>query len=531
MHIFKNLLLYLLISLAFVLLYIEVSHFWVDCGGISGHIKNIELPLLLILLLLLYFPSGNVFKNALLSLLPVIGLYVLYDIFYHFLAKSARVSDLQNATLLSDFSPLLSIGLILMVLLIVFSIFYQIYKFRKRSSKRTFYTVIALKALLFAILLFYLGSESFHHYLLKKYKYYTWSQSRTIKKNGRFSSFIYYDIISKRAEKKLAAYKKKKLNVNKILFGNSELQTKRNIYIVILESFIDPRLIKDASFSRSPLADEMRKYLNHDQFSFITASIYGGGTSQSEFEVLTGVKALAKVSSIEFNVLEGNPVSGFTNMLRQNGYHTVATIATRSNFYNSRDAYKSIGFEKSIFLEESDDFQHTKGDKIIFDADLYQYNIRTIKKQNIKTPYLFYTLGMYGHFPYHRNTELRPDVVTTAHKDPRVHRIANQFYYRTKALAHYIDTILAFDPDAIIFVTSDHLPPLLADSVQYDKSPMENIALLLNRGEQVDITGYHYYEIPRLIWKLLQKKQPEIIKIDDETYKSIYYKVLSESLK
>ncbi|MCK5539138.1 MAG: sulfatase-like hydrolase/transferase, partial [Bacteroidales bacterium] len=378
---------------------------------------------------------------------------------------------------------------------------------------------------------YYFTTSSFSHYLFKKFDYYNWSQAKTIKKNGRFTSFIYYGIISRESKKKLILFKNKDININKILFNNLTIENKRNIYVVILESFIDPRLIKDVTFNRSPLSQNIEKYLGGSEFFYIKSPVYGGGTSQSEFEIFTAIPALSKVSSIEFNTLEGNQISGFVNALKHNGYKSKADIATYSGYYNSKDAYKSIGFDEAVFLEESNDFEIRVGDKKIFDGDLYDYNLRTLKKQNLKTPYLHYALGMYGHFPYDRNLEFRPDIITTTHKDKRIHRIANQFYYRTKALANHIDNILSADPSSIIFVASDHLPPLLTNGIKYTRSQTDNIGLLLIDGKTININGLRYYDIPRLIWKLLKNNNEELTKINAKVYEEIYFKALSESLQ
>ncbi len=138
---------------------------------------------------------------------------------------------------------------------------------------------------------------------------------------------------------------------------------------------------------------------------------------------------------------------------------------------------------------------------------------------------------MYGHFPYDRNLEKRADVISVSHKDKRVERIANQFYYRTKALALYIDTILKYDPASIIFVTSDHLPPLLTSEVKYTKSQMKNIAFLVVNKKAVDVSGQNYYQIPRVIWRVLDGNDFELNVIDTKIEEDIYFKVLSESLE
>ena len=527
----KNLSLYLLFSLIVLISYIELSHFWVSCGGVNGTNRYIELPLLIVLLLLFYFPLKSPFKNLFLATIPILGLYVSYDIFFHFLARSPRLSDFSNASTLSDFSPLMSAGAVMIALLITLPLLYLLYHFKQNSTTKTFYSWIMIKVLALFGLFYYLGTSHFSEYLFKKFDYYNWSQAKTITKNGRFSSFLYYGLKSKQAKEKLTLYKHKKLDINSLLFGDATPQKRRNIYIVVLESFIDPRLLQDTTFSPSPLSENMQKYLIKGEFSYIISSVYGGGTAQSEFEILTGIPALAKVNSIEFNALEGKQISGFVNLLKQNGYHTHATIATNSGYFNSKDAYKSIGFDETIFLEERDDFQQKAGDKHNFDGDVYDYNIKKLKEQKLKTPYLHYTLGMYGHIPYDRNLALRPDIITTTHKDKRVQRVANQFYYRTKALAHYIDAILSFDADAIIFISSDHLPALLNNGITYTKPQAENIALLLVDGKAVNIQGKHYFDIPRVIWKILQNDDIAFQEIDAKSREEIYFKALSESLQ
>ncbi len=526
----KHIAVFLFFSLLIIISYIELSHFWVSCGGIDGKNRYIEFPLLVFLLLMLYFPRKTSFKNILLAVLPILGLYILYDVFYYFLARSPRLSDLKNAIVLNDFSTFFSAGLSLMFLAILTIMIYAIYDFKKHSTNRTFYAILFAKIMAFIGFFYYLSSTNFDNYLSKKFDYYCWSQAKTITKNGRFSSVIYYTIMSNKAKEKLITYKEKKIDINALLFDDVKIKNRKNIYMVVLESFIDPRLIKDAIYSPSPLHKKMQKYLTKKEFSYTLSPIYGGGTSQAEFEVLTAIPALAAVNSIEFNTLQGNQIAGFVNMLKQNGYTPYANIATNSNYFNSKEAYKSIGFDKTVFLEESDGFLQQAGDKHIFDGDVYHYNISKLKKQSLKSPYLLYTLGMYGHFPYDRNLKLRPDVIETSYHDKRVKRIANQFYYRTKALANYIEAILSFDPNSIIFITSDHIPPLLNKGVRYLKQENENIALLLIDGKMVDINGLHYYDIPRVIDKILNNSHSTLKQIGTKVYQDIYFKALSQSL-
>lgn len=516
------------LSLLLIIIYIEVSHFFVACGGMSSKLKFLEFPILLLTLFLLYEPSIKISKNILLSVISILGTYLSFDIFYYFLARSPRLSDFYNVSILSDFSLLISIGFISISTMILVPIFYIIYEHRKVKIK-TNSIFLAIKILILTSLIAY--SSPLSQYIIKKFHYISWSQELTIKKNGRFSSFIYSGIKSNQAKQKLIAYKNTDIDVNKIIFKNHKIKNKRNVYIVVLESFIDPRLIKDVSFNRSPLSKDMKKYLFNNEFSYVKSPIYGGGTAQAEFEILTGIKALSKIDSIEFNVLDSHQISGFVDMLKQNGYETYATIASSPKYFNSKSAYKSIGFDKVSYLEQSDDFKINELDSHIFDGDVYDYNIKKLKQDKIKKPYIYYTLGMYGHFPYNRNIKDRPNKITTSHKDKRVEKIANQFYYRTKALAKYISNIIAIDPQSIIYISSDHIPPLLNNGIEYKKSKRTNISLLVINGKSQNIAQEYYYNIPRLIYQELSHKgNVKPIKVEKMIEEKMYFKVLSESL-
>jgi len=62
------------------------------------------------------------------------------------------------------------------------------------------------------------------------------------------------------------------------------------------------------------------------------------------------------------------------------------------------------------------------------------------------------------------------------------------------------------DPDAVILVVSEHVPPIFNSRTQYSLSLNANIALLLDRFRPVDISGRRLFELPHLLWSLLVRK-------------------------
>lgn len=529
----KGLLCYVLMVFFLIELYLNMSQIWVDAGGSSSGVFKFEIPFVVLLLVTLYF--HKIRRKTVRYLLPVLLLFILYsafDVFYGFLGRPPQPSDFHNFTMIFDFSPGIAFGGIAYLSVFFLSIILLIYHAYKDYPRRTL--VFSLSWRLFVLLLLSLGltSPKFIDFHAKSYEYGKWGHGGNVKKNGRFSSFIFYGNQEKQNRIILEQYSSKNIEVNTTLYPGV-IRNPQNIHLIVLESFLDPRLLADIQFSKSPLSPDLTPYLMKTKggFSHVISPVYGGDTAQAEFELLSGVSALSKINSIDFNVMRGGKASGFVSRLKETGYGVIATIATGTGYFNSTRAYKSLGMSNVYFLEEVDDFILKEADDKIYDGDLLQYNLRLVKDylKNSEKPLFNYVLGMYGHLPYARNQNERPDYVEIDGADDRIRRISNQFYYRTREIAKYIEQLIAIDPNCIIFITSDHLPPVLDRQNKYIYDDKINIALLLNKSIPVDVSGKKYFEIPWLLWDLLSERNSERTLQDTEMVE-LYYKVLSESI-
>ena len=374
-------------------------------------------------------------------------------------------------------------------------------------------------------------SDTFQRYHADRYVYVPWSEKTTIKTNGRLSSFLFYKHQEAQSRLKLNTYRAREVNVGEALFAAPPKVTP-NIHMIVLESFIDPRRL-NGTYTPDPLGPKLRPFLlpYNDGFSRVYSPVYGGGTAQAEFELLTGVKALSRVNSIEFNVMRGGQLTSLTSQLKRHRYHLMATIGAGKSFFNSVQAYRSLGFEAALFMEEASDFTQPEDDIYLFDGSVFNYNLKRVEAAMAERddPLFNYVLGMYGHTPIHRNHDRRPDRVKVIHSDDQVRRVANQFYYRTNALADYLETLATIDPDAIVYITSDHLPSILSEEIEYDQERNVNISLLRVGDRALDVTGLFYYEIPWLIWDLMSGQEVDR-GVDERSMERFYYKILAESV-
>ncbi|MEN8200636.1 MAG: sulfatase-like hydrolase/transferase, partial [Thermodesulfobacteriota bacterium] len=505
---FKQLTALFLFSYLGAWLYALLSQFWVPHGGASNTMNYFEYPFILCFSLIISFnpePRKTVSRYTFVPPLTLITLYLLYDTVYSLIGRSPRVSDIKNLPALYSVSPLLYFSFVVAVLLILSPTLFSFFAWINSVGRRRRRTVLLVKGMLLIVLLTTASSKITYSYQKNKLDFNDWATAGNVKKNGRIASFLYY--YNKREDTLKALGKQRHFSIFK-QFYNEIPARKRNIHIVILESFIDPREIEHFRYSRSPVSRQLQPFLvGGSGFSLIKTPVYGGGTAQTEFEVLTGIPALARIESIEFNLFEGGKTSSFVQRLNELGYRTIASVATEPVYYNSRLAYQGIGFDEVFFLERDSYFQEN-GDPHLFDGDFFNANIEYVEKSLAtgegKEPILNYLVGMYGHIPFTRNKELRPDIVSLDPQHDELDAVANQFYYRTRALAEYLEKLQQLDPSAVIFVTSDHLPPIFHQKdIVYKHDLHINSGLLLNEFSAVDVTGKSVYDISHIIWNLL----------------------------
>jgi len=489
-------------------LYTIFSQFWVVHGGSSITLNAFEFPLLITFSLIIYF---NPYTSRVLSRytfappLTILGIYILYDVLYSYFARSPRLSDCKNILSLYSVSPLLFFGFFIILLVIAMPTIVSFVAWSSCSRTKTRVLTMVVKISALAFLLLFISSSKSYQYQQTELQFNTWSNEGNVRKNGRITSSLYY--YNKRQDTLAAIGAHKHFSIFNQFYPDRP-QHKRNIHIIILESFADPRLIQNFTYTPSPIHTTLQAFLTKDsQFSLITTPVYGGGTAQSEFEILTGIPALAQIDSIDFNLFEGNASSSLVQMLRNIGYHTMASVATEPVFYNAKLAYKGIGFDEVHFLGENSYFEE-KEDHYLFDGDFLEANSTYIKKYlsqkgGVK-PLLNYVVGMFGHIPFERNKKLRPDAIAMEPDNDQIFAMVNQFYYRTKALGKFLQNLQELDPHSIVLITSDHLPPIFnTKDVLYKHTLKTNVALLLNDFDLVDISGKTVYETSHIIWNLL----------------------------
>jgi phosphoglycerol transferase MdoB-like AlkP superfamily enzyme len=354
-----------------------------------------------------------------------------------------------------------------------------------------------------------------------------WSDELSVENNGRFAMLLYFEAQRRVALAQSATYRDRPgyaTQAEALARALGDNGAGRHVHLVVMESFIDPTLFKGAQFSRDPRhPDFVARFGKNMGYSL--SPVFGGGTAQAEFEVLCGVPAFHAISSIEFNAFTGAAAYCMPGILKQTGYRTLASNAYKPSFFNAVKAYAGIGFAETYFpieyARQRDSYISAADvpprEKYLFDGDLFAQNLAFVGKalqDNPGQPILNYVLSMYGHFPHTMDATRRPPVLTmkASPKDDQLRLAANQHYYRTEAIAAYVKRLIELDPNSLIVLISDHLPPLEDGTGSYKKlGYLNNIAestaynriLVLENGKPVRYRNLHHYDVPSIVFNYL----------------------------
>jgi phosphoglycerol transferase MdoB-like AlkP superfamily enzyme len=495
-------------------------------GALSGlwwH-KALELPLVLYLYLLfsqLYRPGP---VGAVLAAVPILLSYALMDVYFLLFGRVFRLSELREVPELVQVLPWYVSAALIGGFLVVSAVL--LFSLRPRRPVRLALAALPLVTLVSLLAMrpdWFLGG-----FAAASNGVVEWSDFENVRWNGRLTTVLYAEAKRRDAVRKLQALDESPGHDEAFEAIVSALERglePRNVHVLVLEGFVDPTRMENLRLDRDVVHADFRKFLRGGRGGLSVSPVFGGYTAQAEFEILCGVPALQELGTIEFNLFSGTPVHCLPEVMNRLGYRTLFTQGFKPNFFNMAVAFPALGFAEGYFAGEyaprSNSYLST-GDvafeEFMFDTTLLDQNLDFIQRHfdaSPDQPLLNYVLTIYGHYPYRIDKTLRPDVVTANEpfgSDEELMIVLNQHYYRSKAIAGYLERLVAMDPDALIVMVSDHLPPLKGGRDTYARlgylageegADKRTLLAVLDRGRPVPVGTLHQYDIPDLIYRLL----------------------------
>ncbi len=268
-----------------------------------------------------------------------------------------------------------------------------------------------------------------------------------------------------------------------------------NLIVIIDESFSDLSVLGDLNASEDyiPFFHQLCEESVH---GYAYSSMVGGGTANTEFEVLTGNSVLIiPNNAVAFQVYVSQPMDSLATYCADLGYQGLVAVHPfkRAN-YRRPQAYPFLGFSEYLSMEDfPDDALSICG--LISDAADNEMLIQKYEEAKAASdaPVFLYTMTMQNHGGYSRDPKNLPMRVSLPeHQDSE----AEQYVNRVRCTDDALKDLIAYfekqaDPTAILFL-GDHQPDLTSNFL----NSITDGAFKGWNGEQM----MRRYAIPFVLW-------------------------------
>lgn len=465
------------------------------------------LPVLLVLLLL-FFLTGKLFFSV--SLTGVV-------LIFFAIADRIKVSMRQEPLLPTDLTlvkevtailktfpiyqlVLIGIMLILFVVLLVLS-FKKSKSIKLAAAPRIAGIVLVIACAFGANHFWYADKTLYDGYPTVDNPYFQVNQYNT---KGMIYSFLHQFNITQMEEPEGydATYF---ANLENTDWAAPEGEKYPHIIMIMGEAFSDLSENEHLDFTgyRDPLKNFKAICAEEDTISgHIVVPNFGGGTSNTEYDVLSGCATRYLDSSLpSYNFIHSD-FDGMPRQLSMLGYETVSIHPGYAWFYNRQNVYPDLGFETCYFLEDSFDLA-TQGyggyineevtmDKIIETLDTHI--------QEADSPLFSFTVTIQNHGPYEKKYGTLPaNFSTDVPLDENQTDLLTQYFQGISDADEQIGRLKEYaensDEPIVLVYFGDHLPgfsngmeffDLLHYPINANGTPEEQLAV---------------YETPYFIWQ------------------------------
>jgi phosphoglycerol transferase MdoB-like AlkP superfamily enzyme len=336
-----------------------------------------------------------------------------------------------------------------------------------------------------------------------------WNQRNNYKENGFFVSFLF------NAQSAIvlppSGYGEKQMK--EIIEewaagetdGSGEAGSPPNIIMIMNEAFWDPTLLEGVSYTRDPIPT-----VHEHQSGWLLSPTFGGGTSNVEFEVLTGLSnAFLPSGSVPYQQYIQQTIPALPSYLKNFGYGTLAVHPYPKWFWNREEVYQHFGFDDFIDIDRFENPEY-KG-PYVGDTEVTREIIRNVERS--EDPLFIYAVTMQNHTSYaadrYDEYEIHSESGTVS---PGIKGILDTYAQGTAdadaALAELMSHFEESDERAVIVFFGDHMPTLGLDYQIYKETgyvPMGNG----EEGWELDDV-YRMRQTPLVFWNNFGAELPDL---------------------
>ena len=278
------------------------------------------------------------------------------------------------------------------------------------------------------------------------------------------------------------------------------IDVKPHIVMILSEAFTDlpnSPFIDFDSFKGNPI-EFFNELKQESIYGYIIVPGFGGGTADTEFDVLLGINT-RNFRGVPFaNLLITRPMDSIASIFRDIGYYNLAIHPGFGWFYNRNNALPYIGFHRFVDMAEFD-YTRSKGN-YISDEAMFERVIEDIDnhiRSGRPDPLFLFGITIQNHGPYVdkylADTNFNPHLPMS---EIDINAVSNYFYGLRDAdreLRNLVEFMQASHEPIILVYFGDHFPLLSIDAcdamIPYDETA------------PAGLNEFRRFRIPFIIWQ------------------------------
>ncbi|UWG95604.1 sulfatase-like hydrolase/transferase [Dehalobacter sp. DCM] len=279
--------------------------------------------------------------------------------------------------------------------------------------------------------------------------------------------------------------------VNKAYMADADFNP--NVIFIQSEAFWDPTLLKTVTFSQDPIPYFHALEKNYTSGTMLVP-VFGGGTVNTEFEILTGYScSFLTPGAVSYVCYVDRQLDALPEIYKKQGYTSTAIHTYDNWFYRRNLVFNNLGFDK--FISKEFFISPEKKGSYIRDTELTQRILDQVKQSD--KPDFIYAISMEAHGPY--SSQANPENTLTvqsnltAESKNVLENYTNTLVDVDQSLKMLIDGLEAINEPTIVVFYGDHLPALGNNSEVYIES-----GYFQNNGDHAEYIKK--YSVPFVIW-------------------------------
>ncbi len=236
-----------------------------------------------------------------------------------------------------------------------------------------------------------------------------------------------------------------------------------NIIVIQLESFFDPAILLDTTFSENPTPT-----FSHLTETCSSGALYvpvvGAGTANTEFEVLTGMN-VDFFGTGEYpyeTILQEHTCESMAYNLKELGYATTAMHNNTGTFYQRNTVYPNLGFDTFVSSEYMADTTTTP-QGWIRDECLTGEIVQSMEATQAADFVFAVSVQGHGPFPEEEDDSLQIKVTSSPFEEELENQLeyyVNQLYDMDCFVTDLLEVFSAMDEPVVLVLYGDHMPSL-----------------------------------------------------------------------